>query len=67
MSDGSHGLQGQCVASAKHRSDSGVADSATRRGTPKIKKISHHTFSVSAESGIKECNFATRIQPPAEK
>ncbi|MCS6823504.1 MAG: hypothetical protein NZ529_04350 [Cytophagaceae bacterium] len=35
--DGSHGLQGQCEASAEHRSDSGVADSATRRDTPKIK------------------------------
>ncbi|MCS6823639.1 MAG: hypothetical protein NZ529_05035 [Cytophagaceae bacterium] len=30
--DGSHGLQGQCGASAEHRSDSGVADSPAPQG-----------------------------------
>ncbi|MCS6823713.1 MAG: hypothetical protein NZ529_05405 [Cytophagaceae bacterium] len=36
--DGSHGLQGQCGASAEHRSDSGVADSPALQGRALQKK-----------------------------
>ncbi|MCS6823158.1 MAG: hypothetical protein NZ529_02595 [Cytophagaceae bacterium] len=36
--DGSHGLQGQCVALAEHRSDSGVADSPAPQGRALQKK-----------------------------
>ncbi|MCS6823913.1 MAG: hypothetical protein NZ529_06425 [Cytophagaceae bacterium] len=43
--DGSHGLQGQCGASAEHRSDSGVADSPAPQGRAQHKKIFHKNFS----------------------
>ncbi|MCS6823682.1 MAG: hypothetical protein NZ529_05250, partial [Cytophagaceae bacterium] len=47
--DGSHGLQGQCRASAEHRSDSGVVDSPAPQGRAQQKNCK--LFSVR----IREC------------
>ncbi|MCS6824183.1 MAG: hypothetical protein NZ529_07775, partial [Cytophagaceae bacterium] len=56
----SHGLQGQCGALAKHRSDSGVADSPAPQGRALHAKIFHHTFPLKCVSQV-ECIQRTNL------